>query len=651
MLGFGRRRLPAIAGLLLSAGTIGLMAVPAQATAATDTWVGTEATGSWQSGSDWGGTAPASGDFLYFGPLSGCDSATAACYDTSDDLGADFGISGLEIDSGHPYQLTPASGTDSLTITTSGGYGVISSPLSGTFAFPVVSIPIQLGDSQAWLVSGGETGSPLQVDSVDDGGNGYGLTVDLNSGNLYTGNVQTGQLTLEGDGNLYAENNLNPGDADVVLSGGGTGPEAGASGDGINIDASSSLYIESPGATSGPIDASAGNGNTLYIGSRNIPEAGLTVGGTGDVTLNDTATITFAIDGNDITPGLDASELSATNVDLAGATLSIDQGYGEDGTSCDTLTPGKAFTLISATSTLSGDLYYTGTDSNSYKLDPGNAATVPISINNDCSHSGTDALAYITYGQNDLTATIAGAPSSTQAPTIAGTAQVGQTVSTTNGSWTAYPAPTYAYQWIACASGSSCTPISGATGSSFVVTSAQEGDTIEVQVTATNSLGQASATSSATGAVPTPSSPNPTPSPTLAPTPTPSPAATLPSAAQVRAALNGIAHPTGSRALAALIRSHSYKASFKAPSAGSLRVTWTTAVTTGTGKHKKHKTVTVASGSGTATAAGKISITMHLTAAGSTLLKRKPHDLHITAIEKFRPTGGSWAVVTKHFTL
>lgn len=88
------------------------------------------------------------------------------------------------------------------------------------------------------------------------------------------------------------------------------------------------------------------------------------------------------------------------------------------------------------------------------------------------------------------------APANTAVPTITGTAQVGETLTATNGTWSGSPAPTYARQWKADG-----TNISGATATTYVPTEDDVGKTITVTVTATNAAGSASATSAATAAV------------------------------------------------------------------------------------------------------------------------------------------------------
>ncbi len=87
-------------------------------------------------------------------------------------------------------------------------------------------------------------------------------------------------------------------------------------------------------------------------------------------------------------------------------------------------------------------------------------------------------------------------PANTELPTITGTAQVGETLTASEGTWTGTPTPTYSYQWEADG-----VDIVGATDATYVLTAAEEGTVITVTVTATNSAGSASATSAGTEAV------------------------------------------------------------------------------------------------------------------------------------------------------
>jgi hypothetical protein len=92
--------------------------------------------------------------------------------------------------------------------------------------------------------------------------------------------------------------------------------------------------------------------------------------------------------------------------------------------------------------------------------------------------------------------TYASAPVNTVAPAVTGAAGVGQTLTTTNGTWTGSPAPTFTYQWQRVT-----TNISGQTASTYVTQVADIGSTLRCVVTATNSLAAVSANSNSTAAV------------------------------------------------------------------------------------------------------------------------------------------------------
>lgn len=93
-------------------------------------------------------------------------------------------------------------------------------------------------------------------------------------------------------------------------------------------------------------------------------------------------------------------------------------------------------------------------------------------------------------------------PSNTSKPIISGTAQQGNTLRATNGSWSNSPT-SYSYQWQGCNRGT-CQNISGATDSSYTLQASHIGNTVDVVVTATNSAGRASATSGQTATVSAP---------------------------------------------------------------------------------------------------------------------------------------------------
>jgi hypothetical protein len=93
----------------------------------------------------------------------------------------------------------------------------------------------------------------------------------------------------------------------------------------------------------------------------------------------------------------------------------------------------------------------------------------------------------------------------TSLPTISASPVEGQSLAAASGTWIGTPAPTLTYQWRRCDSGgANCVAIAGATSSTYTLTSADVGSTIDVVVTGTNSGGSVSATSAPTAPVTAP---------------------------------------------------------------------------------------------------------------------------------------------------
>ncbi len=106
---------------------------------------------------------------------------------------------------------------------------------------------------------------------------------------------------------------------------------------------------------------------------------------------------------------------------------------------------------------------------------------------------------------DNLTITQAGSPPAppvnTSPPSISGSAQQGQTLSASTGTWTNSPTG-YTYQWQDCDSGgANCIPIVAAAGATYLLAAADVGHTVRVQVTASNGGGSSSPAGSAATAV------------------------------------------------------------------------------------------------------------------------------------------------------
>jgi hypothetical protein len=100
-----------------------------------------------------------------------------------------------------------------------------------------------------------------------------------------------------------------------------------------------------------------------------------------------------------------------------------------------------------------------------------------------------------------------GVPVNTAAPAISGTAEVGQTLTTTNGTWNGATPMTFAVKWTSCdANGAACVDIAGATSTTYKVQTSDSGRRLRSLVTATNSSGSGQASSAPTAAVAQPKS-------------------------------------------------------------------------------------------------------------------------------------------------
>jgi hypothetical protein len=97
------------------------------------------------------------------------------------------------------------------------------------------------------------------------------------------------------------------------------------------------------------------------------------------------------------------------------------------------------------------------------------------------------------------------APQNTAAPSLSGTAAIGQTLSVAPGAWTGGPAPTVTEQWQRCdVSGANCTDVVGAKSATYVVADADAGSTLRANVTGANGGGAVTVATPTSSLRPTP---------------------------------------------------------------------------------------------------------------------------------------------------
>ncbi len=221
-------------------------------------------------------------------------------------------------------------------------------------------------------------------------------------------------------------------------------------------------------------------------------------------------------------------------------------------------------------------------------------------------------------------------PANSSPPVISGTVKVGQTLSTSTGTWSGTAPISYSYRWARCSS--SCSAISGAAASSYTPTSGDVGQKISVVVTATNTAGSAQAGAADVGPV------------VVSPS--------GPSSAEVKAALSKVLKPSGKTATTkAIIKSGGFSFSFSVPSAGKLVIDWYYLPSGAKlAKKAKRKPVLVGAGQRTFSAAGTAMIKIKLTAAGKSLLKHATQ-LNLTAKGTFTPPGMTAITATRTFVL
>jgi hypothetical protein len=143
-----------------------------------------------------------------------------------------------------------------------------------------------------------------------------------------------------------------------------------------------------------------------------------------------------------------------------------------------------------------GCLSIAGATESSYTLAPGDlSSTIRVVVTAGNANGSTAAISAATGTVMPL------APASEAPPVLTGTAEVGETLSASSGTWTGSPT-SYAYRWEDCDSaGEECSEVSGATSPSYKLTASDVGHTVVVVVTASNAGGPTSAASNPSAVV------------------------------------------------------------------------------------------------------------------------------------------------------
>ena len=154
--------------------------------------------------------------------------------------------------------------------------------------------------------------------------------------------------------------------------------------------------------------------------------------------------------------------------------------------------------------TQGGNCVPVGSNSPNYTLvagDAGSTILVTVTANNTAGTATADAAFVGPVG------TATSPPVNQTIPVISGTTTVGQQLSTSTGSWTGQPAPTFSYQWKRCdTQGGNCVPV-GSNSPNYTLVAGDAGSTILVTVTANNTAGTATADAAFVGPVGTATSP------------------------------------------------------------------------------------------------------------------------------------------------
>ncbi len=461
-----------------------LLAPVASATDYTWSGEGLPSENTWSNGANWvGGVAPAPSSSIgtmTFPWLTNGDCAvespTGACWSSVNDLSG-LSINQLQLNNGFIFG-PPDSFLDYYRLSGDGitlGSGGLSasSPVNARPQAFYLELPITLGASQTWSLSG-----PAGATSPDIGGNVIAEALSGASADLTINLSDSSGLYLQGD-NEVGNVTVNAGDAES-----GSINFLGEPGHVYQLDATDGHTVTVSGVDLAETNTALGSlvsiGASINVGWPYATNPGML--STASASFDATSDVGFEIAEPGTTAGTDYAQLTATGpINLGGATGELYETL-PDG-ECPALQVGFAYTLISTTDGLSGAF--------------GNAPEGSV-IHDGVYCNNTYRINYHETGPTQtVTATVVSTsngstPGNTELPQITGKPAVGETLTTTIGAWSGDTPQDYHYEWLRDG-----TPIPEATSYTYVVTAADQGHQLAVKVTASNKNGSASATSAA----------------------------------------------------------------------------------------------------------------------------------------------------------
>jgi hypothetical protein len=211
----------------------------------------------------------------------------------------------------------------------------------------------------------------------------------------------------------------------------------------------------------------------------------------GVASINDSPRIT--IEAGKLTTGIDAQMASGGSI--TGDVTDADSGKGLEGALVCAL-PGFGEVGVCTTTDASGHYTIDGLDAIKYQVlfeakgykwqyyedVPQLSEARSIAVSEGAVSGGVDAAMQPTGGEP---------PRNLQSPTVSGKATVGEVLECSSGSWAGSPAPSFTYSWSRWGSRNGQAQIGS--GNTYRVQQADEGSSLQCEVTATNNAGSTSA--------------------------------------------------------------------------------------------------------------------------------------------------------------